>query len=57
MKEQKSVNKHKPVNEDTSSSGSRPLPLNSTEKELNPFGLTLNFSDSWLKSFKNNYEN
>ena len=31
-KQQKLVNEHKPVNDETSSVGARPLPLNSTEQ-------------------------
>ena len=45
-KNQKPVKDHKPVNDKTSSGGARPLPSNSTEEALKPFGLTLNFVES-----------
>ena len=48
-KNQKSVNRRKTENDETSSGGARPLSLNSPEEELKSFGLTLNFIDSWLK--------
>ena len=56
MKNQKSVNKHKYVNYETSSGGDRPLPYNSPDEALKSLGLTLNFFESWLKSFNTNYE-
>ena len=54
-KNQKSVNKHKPINDKKSSGGDKPLSPNSTEESLKIFCLTLNFTDSWLKQFKTNY--
>ena len=48
-KNRKSVNKQKPVDDETSSGGGIPLPPNPTEKSLKPFGLALNLIESWLK--------
>ena len=45
----KSRNEHKPVNDDSSSGGTIPLPSNSTEEALKPFLLTLNPFGRWIK--------
>ena len=42
-------------NNDESSGGGRSLPPDSTEYELVSLGLTLNFFEIWLQSFKKNY--
>ena len=47
---------HKYVNYELSSVDGIPLPLNSTKYYLIICFLTLNFIDSWLKSFKTSYE-
>ena len=47
---------HKYVNDEASSSGGRPLKLNPIKDSLISFGLTLNFIESWLISFKPNYD-
>ena len=54
---QKSVNEQKPVNDKTFSGGARPITLNSTEEELKVVGIPPNFIESWIKSFKIDYEN
>ena len=45
-KNHKPVNEHKPVNDETSSGGARPLSSSSTEEALKYFGLKLNFIES-----------
>ena len=48
-KNQKSVNKHKPVNNDTIVYGARLLPSNSIELKLKSFVIIINFVGSWLR--------
>ena len=57
QKNNKPVNEHKTVNDETSSGGEIPLTSNSTKQSWKPFGISLNFIDSWIKSFNINYEN
>ena len=38
--------------DEVSSGGTRPLPSNSTQYGLIYFGLTINFTESWLNYFK-----
>ena len=47
---------HKLLNEEASSGSVRVIPSDSTEEDLKLFGLTTNFIEIWLKSFKTNYE-
>ena len=56
-KNQESVNEHKPVNDETSSGGAIPIPLNSIDEALKSFCLAFKFTEIWLKSFKMNYKN
>ena len=46
---------HPTANDDAISDGDIPLPPDSKKTVLVSFGLTLNFIDSWLQSFKTNY--
>ena len=48
--------KHKTVNDDTSSGGRRPMPYISAKYVLILFGQTINLIESWIKSFKNDYD-
>ena len=48
--------KNKLVNDEASSGGSIPLPLNSKLEDLISFGLRIKFIGIWIKSFKTNYE-
>ena len=50
-KNYKSVNENKHVSYETSSSDDRPLLSNLIEETLKSFCETLNFIESWLKSF------
>ena len=56
-KNHKSVNKHKPINDETSSGGFRPTPSTLREETLKLFGRTLKFIEIWLQLFKVNCEN
>ena len=43
------------INDESSSGVGIPLPINSTKNSLISFVVTINFIDSWIKSFKTNY--
>ena len=40
---------HNSINDETSSCGGIPLPYHLTKEALEPFGLTINFIDIWIK--------
>ena len=46
---------HPTINDDTGNGDWIPLPSNSTKYALISLVLTLNFIESWIKSFKDNY--